>query len=283
MIKTPSEFQINNLLDQVLAHVYDPVKAHEYYIRNRDLKGRKKAKQPKTGSAKSVSDQIKKQQAHKHFLENTPTFKDGASLADTEKFVNLAKTMSDDQLKQLSKKLKTLDKKSTGPEPFDAQARTIDALLTSRGKTRNSRDPRTGKTRTEISKNARAKQRKELQGQVQNLENKLQKLEALIKERTHEEASVDRKSKAKKERSAKEQDKPKSAADKAQAARENEKYRDKHKQELKSKAKSDSSKSGGSSSKSKSSSSKHSVSELNSLAKKVRGQIAVAKQKIAAL
>jgi len=147
----------------------------------------------------------------------------------------------------------------------------------------SSDDPRTGKTRVQIARDARARQRQELSQRIANLEDKLQKLEKLIAKRERDEASEDRKSKARKERAAKERDKPKSAAEKAEAARENKKYRDKHKQELKSKAKKDSGKlSGGGSSKG-ASEKKRSTDELKSLATKVRGQLAVAKQKLAAL
>lgn len=127
----------------------------------------------------------------------------------------------------------------------------------------------------------KAQQRKELQASIKALSDRLVKLEALIKKRAHEEASDNRKAKAKKERAAKEQNKPKTAAEKAKAARESEKYRKQHKQELKNKAKKDSGKSGGKDK--KGSNKKHSVSELKSLATKVKGQIAVAKQKLAAL
>lgn len=145
-------------------------------------------------------------------------------------------------------------------------------------------DPRKGKTKEQIHQGARARQRKELQEQIGKMEAHLNKLEALIKKRSHEEASEDRKSKAKKERAAKEHQKPKTAAEKAKAARESKKYKDKHKQELKSKAKKDSGKSGGSSkTKKKAGSGKHSVSELKVMATKVKGQIQAAKQKLAAL
>lgn len=148
----------------------------------------------------------------------------------------------------------------------------------------NGQDPRTGKTRKQISRDARARQRIELADQIDKMEGRLQKLEALIKERAREEASEDRKAKAKKERARKESEKPKTAAEKAKAARESEKYRKEHKQELKTKAKRREGKSGGGSSDSKTNKNKkHSVSELKSLATKVRGQIAVAKRKLAAL
>ena len=132
---------------------------------------------------------------------------------------------------------------------------------------------------------AKHKQRRELAARIHSLEGKLKKLEAKIREMEHKEAREDRKGKAKKERAAKERDKPKSAAEKAKASRESEKYRKKHKQELKTKEASK--KSGGGSSsdkkKKKSGSSTTKVSQLKTLATKVKGQIAVAKQKLAAL
>jgi hypothetical protein len=194
-MRTPTDLERETLM-----HLYDPAKAHEYYLKNRELKGRKPGQ----------------------------------------------------------------------------------AVVKAPPQKGSSQDPRTGKTRQQITKDARAKQRTELAAAIKGLQDRLNKLEALIKKREHEESSQDRKSKAKKERSAKERDKPKTAAEKAEAARENEKYRDKHKQELKTKAKKDG-KSGGSSKSKKDSGSKHSVSELKSLATKVKGQIAIAKQKLAAL
>jgi hypothetical protein len=153
---------------------------------------------------------------------------------------------------------------------------------TSNGQRPSGQDPRTGLTREKIAQNAKAKQRKELAARIQSLEGKLRKLEAKIREMEHEEASEDRRGKAKQERAAKEREKPKTAAEKAEAARESEKYREKHQQELKTKAKEASDKSGGGSSK-KSGSKTETVSQLRSLATKVKGQIAVAKQKLAAL
>ncbi|HXQ33746.1 MAG TPA: hypothetical protein VN843_07025 [Anaerolineales bacterium] len=140
------------------------------------------------------------------------------------------------------------------------------------------------KTMAEIHKGARERQRKELTAAIRGMEARLHKLEALIKKREHEAASEDRKSKAKKERAAKEKDKPQTAAEKAKAARENKKYRDKHKQEIKTKAKKEHSSGGGSSSGSKSSGThKASLEALKSLATRVRGQLALAKKKLAAL
>lgn len=142
-------------------------------------------------------------------------------------------------------------------------------------------DPRTGKTREQIHKEARTRQRKEITELVGSLSKRLVQLEALIKERETEERQSNTKSKAKKERAAKEKDKPKTAAEKAQAARDAAKYRDKNQQKLK--GKSDDKKSGSGSGSKKKGTKKHTSSELRSMATKVRGQIAVAKQKLAAL
>ena len=146
------------------------------------------------------------------------------------------------------------------------------------------RDPRTGKAMDQIHKEARAKQRKELSDRIQSLSKKLDLLEAKISRLSHEEASEDRKGAAKKERAAKEREKPDTAAEKAEKAREGKKDRAKNQQTQKSKAKEASDKSGGGgSSKKKSGSNANRVSELKALATKVKGQIAVAKQKLAAL
>lgn len=200
-MRVPNEFEIQNLMK----HAYDPVKAREYYLRTRKLKGRKKA------AAKPQTNMI----------------------------------------------------------------------LKSRQPIRSNSGPKkpSGATKTA--------QRKALKAQIQNMERKLKKLEDLIRDREREEASEDRKSKAKKERAAKEADKPKTAAEKAEVARENKKYREKNEQKLKTDAKRRDSKesggSGGSSSDSKSEGEKASVSDLKAVATKVRGQLAVAKRKLAAL
>jgi len=141
-------------------------------------------------------------------------------------------------------------------------------------------DPRTGLTRGQIASNAKTRQRKELAARIQSLSKKLDRLEAKIREMESKAKSEDRKGEAKKERAAKEADKPKTAAEKAEAARESEKYRDKNKQKLKNQAKQASSKSGGGSSKK---SGTKTVTDFKALATKVKGQIAVAKQKLAAL
>jgi len=122
---------------------------------------------------------------------------------------------------------------------------------------------------------------------VQSLELKLQKLDTLIQQKLHKEASENRKSKAKAERAAKEKDKPASAAEKAEAARESKTFRAKHQQELKTKSSNGSSggdSTGDSTDKGDETvSESSSVAELKALSTKIKGRLAVAKQNLAAL
>lgn len=130
---------------------------------------------------------------------------------------------------------------------------------------------------------AKAKQKIALQNSVNNLQAQLGKLEALIQKK---EATLRQDKAQARVRARKPKDKPETAADKAKASRENKKYRDKHKQQLKTKAKQAAGKSGGGSSKTSATSQKPSdmsIANLKALATKVKGQIAVAKQKLAAL
>jgi len=131
----------------------------------------------------------------------------------------------------------------------------------------------------------KTKQKIALQNSIQNLEAKLGRLEALIRKK---EAILREDQARAKVKARKPKDKPATAADKAQQARDNKKYRDKHKQQLKTKAKQAPSKSGGGSSQSSAGAksqkpSDMSIANLKALATKVKGQLAVAKQKLAAL
>jgi hypothetical protein len=150
-----------------------------------------------------------------------------------------------------------------------------------KGRQRGSADQPTGNRGAKST--TKAAQKAKLQASITNLTKKLQQLEELIKRK---EAALkrDAKTNAKKERSAKEKNKPQTAAEKAKAARDAKQYRKKHHTELKNKAKRASSKSGGSSSSKSTTKPKDMhIADLKALATKVRGQIAVAKQKLAAL
>lgn len=122
--------------------------------------------------------------------------------------------------------------------------------------------PQAGPPPPPAVKSGNQDQKAELAAAISGLETGLQKLDALIKKREAA-APTDPKAVAKKGRAAKESTKPKTAAEKAKIDREN-KLAAKNQQ-----------KSG--------TASKQPVSELKTLATKIRGQIAVAKQKLAAL
>ncbi|MFL5660118.1 MAG: hypothetical protein ACJ8BW_02070 [Ktedonobacteraceae bacterium] len=150
-----------------------------------------------------------------------------------------------------------------------------------KGRQGGSAQPSTGHRGARSS--AKAPQKAKLQASITNLTKKLHQLEQLIQRK---EAALKRnaKSTAKKERSTKDKNKPQTAAEKAKAARDATQYRKKHHQELKTKAKRDSGKSGGGSSSKKTDKPKDMhIADLKALATKVRGQIAVAKHKLAAL
>jgi hypothetical protein len=165
-------------------------------------------------------------------------------------------------------------------QPYDAQKAHEYYMRTRKlkGRKRGSTPPPTGGDRQPAGPAARAQRKKELQQKVQNLEEKLKKLEALIRKKESEA----RKSEAKKERKAKEADKPDTAAEKAEKARDAEKYRKKNRQKLKAKAKRARGK-GGSGGGSDKPLKDRSVTDLKKLATRVKGQLAVAKQKLRAL
>lgn len=201
-MKTPTEFQLAHL-----GQLYDPVKAHEYYVRNRHLKGRKKGEQP-------------------------PSTKGQRNGAQTT----------------------TLHRRAKG------------------------------------TLSPKAQQKIELQRHVAALTNKLNELEQLIKkkEAVLEKDQLLAKSKANQNQKGKAKG-PKTAAQKVDANRKSKQYRQAHKQQLanKAKAKGKSGKSGhGSGSKSagkKTPDSQKSIVQLKTLATKVRGLLAVAQHKLAAL
>ncbi len=132
------------------------------------------------------------------------------------------------------------------------------------GLARNSR----ARTSVQPKKNpaVRAQQRKALAARIHVLEDKLRKLESKIRKREQE----DRKS-------AKEAAKPDTASEKRKKAKASKEYRDKNQQKVKAAAKK------ADDSKKKSGAKTQSTEDLKKLATKVKGQIAVAKQRLAAL
>jgi hypothetical protein len=199
MMQTPTEFQLSQLM-----HLYDPQQAHEYYIRTRKLKGRKKGQQPPP-----QGDTHQKQQ----------------------------------------------------PPPPHRRPKGFLA--------------------------PREEQKVKLKANIQTLELKLHNLEELIRKKEAILAKDQQQAKSKATQNTKAKGhKPQSKADKAKAAK---KYRQSHKQSLKNKAKAAASK-GGHGSKGahtkgakSSKSNTQSIAQLKALATRVKGQLAIAKQKLAAL
>lgn len=199
MMKTPTETQMSHMLGAL----YDPQKAHEYYLRTRKLKGRKKGAAP-------------------------PPVTDGSR-----------------QTKQVH--------------------------------------PPHRKPKGQLS--PREQQKVALKQSIQGLEIKLHNLEALIKKKEATLANDQQLAKSKANQNAKSKgNKPQTAADKARASK---KYRDAHKQQLKNKAKQGQHKQHKGQAHKKGHTdpkkNKQSIASLKALATKIKGQLALAKQKLAAL
>lgn len=208
-MKTPNDFQLTHMYQRI----YDPIKAHEYYMRTRHLKGRRKGQTPPPANPKQGA----KPQALK---------------------------------------------------PKLPQAQRTKGILS-----------------------PREQQKIELKRHINVLENKLNQLEVLIqrKEAVLKRDQLLAKQRANQNQTGKAKG-PKTAAQKAKAARQTKLYQQAHKQQLKSKAQAKKAAGGGTGgSKTKSAGnqpkpdSKKSIAELKALATKVRGLIAVAKTKLAAL
>jgi hypothetical protein len=202
-MKQPTDFQLSQL-----AHIYDPIKAHEYYMRKRHLKGRKK------GSAPPPPGQANPPQGPKVLLPH---------------------------------------RKAKG------------------------------------SKTLKEQQKVKLKSHIDALQTRLVRLEKLIKQKEATLAKDQKlnKGKAKQNRKGKAKG-PQSAAQKAAHKQKNKQYQQTHKQQLKLKAQQRKAAGGGGGAKgtktgTQKPDAKKSIAELKALATKVRGLIAVAQEKLAAL
>lgn len=92
MMKTPTDFQIERLM-----HVYDPVQAHEYYMRNRKLHPRQRGNQPPSKSEVGVA----KPPPHTAIKKAPPTPKEQQKIALRTNISNL--TVKLQHLEQLIK------------------------------------------------------------------------------------------------------------------------------------------------------------------------------------
>ena len=201
-MKQPTDFQLSQL-----AHIYDPIKAHEYYVRKRHLKGRRK------GSAPSPPGQVPAQ----------------------------------------GQKVLPPHRKAKG------------------------------------SKTPREQQKVKLKAHIDALQARLVKLEKLIKQKEATLAKDQLLNKGKAKQNQKGKAKLSAAQKSAHKKQQSKQYQQTHKQQLKLKAQQKKAAGGGGSTKGAKAKGAHkpdekkSIAELKALATKVRGLIAVANSKLAAL
>jgi len=105
---------------------YDPVKAREYYLRTRKLKGRQKA------AAVASPKLVKYRAALDTFLKKLPMAIEGADLKTTEAFVDSFRGKSDDELRKAAKNMQN----TPGTRDADIKSKTVLALLENRNRIR---------------------------------------------------------------------------------------------------------------------------------------------------
>lgn len=167
---------------QVIMHgdrPYDPKKAHEYYVRTRKLKGRKKAaakvvasKIPEAANRDKSGRTAKQRAAWEKFLGKLPMAVEGASVADTEKFVNSLRGKTDKELVAIAAKIQKTKGKQDG-----AQVATIDALIKNRNRVR--KDVATSPSK--LGAREAAPQRQKVDREVVSIQKKIASLNEAIK------------------------------------------------------------------------------------------------------
>lgn len=254
-------------------HAYDPVKAHEYYLKVRKLKGRKKAgpEIPKPAATKKPVDAAKKKVAWEKFLNGLPMAVEGADVATTNAFVQSMRGKTDAQLKSAAAKIKKERGDNDG-----AQVATINALIANRNRVRSAKvlakptptsaTPK-APAKPKLSPKERAEQRANAKKRISSLKNQLSELNDKLKERIAEAKDAEAKAK-----------RGPTAADKADAARDAKKYRDKNAQKIANKAKEASS-----DSKSSPKTKKDTVESLRTQISEVKGRLTAANEKLQSL
>lgn len=201
---------LNDLQHRYDPAKYDPAKRRAYYLRTRELKGRRR------GNAEQISP--KKKAAYQKFLKELPMAVEGADLATTDRFVRSLSGKSDAELRSIAKRIKAQYGKRDG-----ARVATIETLIKARKKKEQKVNPK-----------VIARQKKAVARRITNLRKELTELNRLLKEALAEE----RETKAKEKRGP-------TAAEKSKAARDADKYRAKNQQKLATKAKRKAEKSSG--------------------------------------
>lgn len=201
--------------------VYDPKKAHEYYLRTRKLKGRQKgqaAPPPKQNSSKGKEVE--------NFLNKLPMSAAGFKTQEIASFVKEAVKKTDDEVKA---DIENLNKHLTVQNA--AKAATLDVLLRNRSAKPAAEKP-AKKAPPKKDPQILKRQKQHAARRVASIRSELADLNRKLKDAMAEA----RKSEAKKKRGP-------TRAEKTKAAKEAKKYRDKHKQKLANKRKGAASKS----------------------------------------
>ena len=110
---------------------YDPVKAREYYLKTRKLKGRRKGSVAPPESKRP--DQIRYRKSLDAFLKKLPMAKEGATVQETEAFVDSFRDKTDAELKMAIRNMKD----TPGRKDGQIKAQTVLALLENRARVRS--------------------------------------------------------------------------------------------------------------------------------------------------
>lgn len=127
--------ELHDIDGKVLMHdraPYDPAKARAYYLKTRQLKGRKKGATTLPVTSKRP-DQVKYRKALEGFLKKLPMAKEGASLEATEKFVDEMRGKTDAELRDAIKNMKD----TPGTKDASIKAATAKFLLDNRTRVRS--------------------------------------------------------------------------------------------------------------------------------------------------
>jgi len=259
------------------ARPYDPKKAHEYYIRTRELKGRKKGRAVEPSPRQSSKMPASKGHEFEAFFNNLPLVKEGgATIEEAMDLVKWAAKRTDEEITKAIQDtvaqqgnndggkvatLKTLMNMRRAAKVQTGVDKSSAVIRDKANKKPEAKKPEAKKTNPKVA----AKELKAATHRVSVIKQELADLNTRLKKAMAEA----RKSAAKEKRGP-------TASEKSKARREAKKYRDKNKQKLANKRKRSSSKTS-----KKSGSQKDSVADLKKKISEVQGRLdaAVKKQK----
>lgn len=261
---------------EVLMHgtaLYDPKKAHEYYLRTRELKGRKKGKGEPTSVKREAGAVDKGKQ--EQFLNNLPMTKAGMPRQEVVDMIKKVASLSDAQIHVEIGQIR-----QSKEENADAKIATLEHLMLLRKSSQKSvkqplaKKPGKSAEQKGLEKAADNAASQVTPAQAKKLLATASKRVTSIKQELADLNNKLKKAMAAARKSAAKEKRGPTASEKSKAARESKKYRDKNKQKIANKAKRASSKS-----KSKSGSKKDSVADLKKRISEVQGRLDVAVKK----